>query len=257
MFVPLGIVTTWRRSPWANVGLIALCVGAFWLSDFGRSERANEVAALWSRDPIPRAFVTHLFMHADWIHLVGNMVFLWAFGNAAGGRVHPALYVAFFLGAGVLAAAAELYATGLEAHVRKVEQARALLLGEPGLLPRGICLLGASGAIMGVAGLCLVLYPLDRVRGLFFIGWMFKTIEVPTILLVVVYAGLDLLYLAWFGHNGIAYGAHLAGFAFGATAGLLFLAAGWVERNDGDLLAQIRKRRPDGRPRASRLLHQP
>lgn len=252
MFLPLGLVTDWRRTPWANVGLIAACVIAFGLSEFGASARAMQAAALWSRDPAPHAYLSHLFLHADWMHLVGNMIFLWCFGNAASGRLHPALYLAFFLVVGGVAGAVEIHGSGLEAHAQTVEHETAL--------PRGIALVGASGAIMGVAGLCAVLYPFHRVRGLLVLGIFFRRIEIRTILLVLIYAALDLLYLRAFGHTGVAYAAHLGGFVAGAGVGLLLLLTGAVERDGLDLLARLSPHAPSSPPpaprRGSRLLHQ-
>jgi membrane associated rhomboid family serine protease len=230
VFLPLGIVTDWRRRPWANVGLIAVCVAAFWL----RVPRAD--FALWSRDPVPHAFVTHVFLHADPAHLIGNMIFLWAFGNAANGRVHPALYTGFFLLAGILAGAAQLFAT------------------PDTRLPHGICQLGASGSIMAVAGLCLVLFPFHKVRGLFLFGWLLKRFEIRTFPLALFYAALDFLYLTWRGHDGVGYAAHLAGFATGVAGGVVFLKAGWVHR-DGQELLGLPRQKPVRR--VSRLLHEP
>lgn len=247
MFIPLGIVTEWRRRPWANVALMAACVGAFLAGS------PRESLALWSRDAVPHAFLTHIFLHGGLEHLIGNMLFLWCFGNAAAGRLHPALYAGFFLFAGLLSGVAELYLSGLDAHISRIESVHGVTL------ERGICLLGASGAIMGVAGLCLVLYPQHRVRGVFFFSWFFRTLEIRTLLLVLAYAAFDLLYLSWRGHNaGVAYMAHLAGFATGVGCGLLFLAAGWVERDPLDLLSCLgRKPSPRLPPRSSRLLHGP
>jgi membrane associated rhomboid family serine protease len=257
MFIPTGIVTTWKRMPWANMALIALCGVAFWLSDFGRSASAREAYALWSRDASAKTFVTHLFMHANWLHLIGNMVFLWAFGNAAAGRLHPALYLAFFLVAGGAAAAGEVYLSGLEAHAQTVE-----VLVRP--LPRGIPLVGASGAIMGVAGLCAVLFPFHRVRTLFIAGIWSRILEIPALGLVLYFAGLDLLHLWWNGHNGVAYVAHLSGFAAGAAGGLVLLLTCCVDRDEGDLLTRLRRRFGHApqeplrtAPRASRLIADP
>jgi membrane associated rhomboid family serine protease len=93
--------------------------------------------------------------------------------------------------------------------------------------PRGICRLGASGSIMAVAGLCLVL---------FLFGWLFRRFEIRTFPLVLFYAALDFLYLTWRGHDGVGYAAHLAGFATGVAAGIVFLKAGWVHRDGQELL---------------------
>jgi membrane associated rhomboid family serine protease len=234
MFIPTGVVTTWRRTPWANVALIGICALAFLLSDFGRSESAIEAYALWSRDASVKTFITHLFLHADWVHLIGNMIFLWAFGNAAAGRLHPGLYAGFFLITGIAAAAGELYLSGLETHARMIEYGSQQL-------PRGISLVGASGAIMGVAGLCAVLFPLHHVRVVMIFGYFWRTIHVRTLLLVIYFAGLDLLYLVLAGHNGVAYAAHLCGFAAGAAIGLVLLFAGGVDRDEDDLLTILRR----------------
>ena len=254
MFIPTGIVTTWRRTPWANVALIALCGLAFCLSDFGRSQSARESFALWSRDTSLVTFVTHNFMHANGVHLIGNMIFLWAFGNAAAGRLHPALYVAFFVIAGIASAAGEMYlAGGMDAHVTAIR-----------LQPRGIPMVGASGSIMGVAGLCAVLFPVHHVRGVLVIFVFFKRIQVRTLLLVLFFAALDLLYLRLYGHNGVAYVSHLSGFAIGVAAGFALLLAGWVDRDEDDLISVLRRKfnrapaEPPPLPRqASRLIADP
>lgn len=245
MFIPLSVSTYGRQSPWANFGLIGLCVGGFLLSGTGASESAVTSFALWSRDPSPHQFITHLFLHGDWLHLLGNMMFLWAFGNAVNGKLNHGLFLGFFLLAGIIAGAGELYFSGLESYVTELVKecgdspfAGLLIGGDVAQLKaHGIPLVGASGAIMGVAGLCMVLFPLNPVR--VFILLFFRPIffEMKAIYLILIYAALDLTYLILYGHTGVAYTAHLAGFAAGVLAGILFLKSGLIERDGYDLLA--------------------
>lgn len=245
MFIPISVSTYGRQSPWANLGLIGLCVGGFVLSGFGASESAMSSYAVWSGSPSFHQFFTHVFLHADWMHLIGNMIFLWVFGNAVNGKVNHAIFLGFFVVAGFIAAIGELYGSGLQAHMSEiVEQVEndsfaSLVMGAEieQLKSRGIPMLGASGAIMGVAGLCLVLFPLNPVRVLLIVLFRPVFFEMKAFWLILIYAGLDLLYLILYGHDGTAYTAHLAGFGVGMVFGIILLKTGLVEHDGYDVLS--------------------
>jgi membrane associated rhomboid family serine protease len=146
-----------------------------------------------------------MFLHADWLHIGGNMLFLWVFGNNVEDKLRPLLFIAFYLASGLAAAAAQL------------------LVNLDSVQPN----LGASGAIAGVLGAYLVMFPRRRVLTLvifFFITFVY----LPAFVVLGLFFVLDLirglldLQQAGGALGGIAYWAHIGGFAFGAVMALLF-----------------------------------
>jgi membrane associated rhomboid family serine protease len=153
-----------------------------------------------STEPFPDknvflAVVVSMFLHGSWLHVLGNMLFLWVFGNNIEERLGPIGYAVFYLAAGVAAALAHI-ATQANSTVPVV---------------------GASGAIAGVMGAYLVLYPKARVL----------TIIPLFIFLQFVYLPAFVVLLGWFvlqfftnPNTGVAVAAHIGGFIFGAAVGL-------------------------------------
>jgi membrane associated rhomboid family serine protease len=142
--------------------------------------------------------VTALFMHAGWMHIIGNMVFLWAFGPEIEDAMGRLRYLAFYLLSGLLASAAQIAAM-------------------PGsTVPN----LGASGAIAGVMGAFLITYPRDRIRTLVLFGWFAGITFIPAALLIGLWFVIQLFSkvgsVADVQTGGVAYMAHLGGFIFGA-----------------------------------------
>jgi membrane associated rhomboid family serine protease len=159
-------------------------------------------------DPQPATWLTALtsmFMHGSLIHLGGNMLFLWIFGNNVEDSMGPVKYVVFYLLAGFAATAAQI-AIGPDAAV-------------PGI--------GASGAVAGVLGGYILLFPRARVVTLIFIVFFFTIIELPALLIL----GFWFIQQVLFGYfdldtggnaGGVAYFAHIGGFVFGLIAIKLF-----------------------------------
>jgi len=148
--------------------------------------------------------VTALFMHAGWMHIIGNMVFLWAFGPEVEDAMPRLRYLAFYLLSGLAATLAQIAAM-------------------PGsTVPN----LGASGAIAGVMGAFLITYPRDQIKTVLFFGWFSRITFIPAVLLI----GLWFLIQFFSGvgavadvqTGGVAYMAHVGGFIFGAVTGRLF-----------------------------------
>jgi membrane associated rhomboid family serine protease len=144
------------------------------------------------------AVVTSMFLHGSLLHLGGNMLYLWVFGNNIEDRQGRVVYLLFYVAAGVVATLTHVF-----------------------LQPEStVPLVGASGAIAGVMGAYLVLYPRVRIRSaIFFVLILFRDIEARWLLLF------------WFGsqffvnpNSGVAWGAHVGGFAFGVLAGLIWRA---------------------------------
>jgi membrane associated rhomboid family serine protease len=157
--------------------------------------------------------LSSMFMHGSIDHLLGNMLFLWIFGNNVEDALGRGRYLAFYLAAGFAATAAQTFVT--------------LAWGSPAeaTIPN----LGASGAVSGVLGAYLVLLPNARVITAIFLVVFFFFTEIPA----WVFLGVWFLFQAWSGGfsllnpqagGGVAFFAHIGGFAFGALAVRLFVA---------------------------------
>jgi membrane associated rhomboid family serine protease len=142
-----------------------------------------------------------IFMHGGWLHIVGNMLFLWIFGNNVEDRMGRFRYLLFYLVCGLVAALTQL-ATDPSSGVPNI---------------------GASGAIAGVLGAYIVLYPRARVLTAIILLVFFAIVEVPAILLLGAWFLLQVLDgsagLVSAGAGGVAYFAHVGGF----VAGLLLV----------------------------------
>jgi membrane associated rhomboid family serine protease len=147
--------------------------------------------------------LTAMFMHASWSHIIGNIVFLWAFGPEVEDLMNPRRYAIFYLLGGLAAALAQVAAAPAST------------------VPN----LGASGAIAAVMGAFLVTYPRDRIRSLLVIFVSVRVTYIPAALLIGVWALLQLLSLGTIVQEptgGVAYAAHIGGFIFGAVTARLF-----------------------------------
>ena len=143
--------------------------------------------------------VTALFLHADWAHLLGNLVFLLIFGLPAERSMGPwRLLLVFFLGGAVANLAAVIAIT----------------------TPDGL-IIGASGAVSALIGAYLALFPNAKLGVVLPLGLYLQFLRVPASLLIGIWALLQVLF-TWFGpaFGAVAWSAHLAGFAFGGAFAL-------------------------------------
>jgi membrane associated rhomboid family serine protease len=153
---------------------------------------------------------TSMFLHGGWLHIIGNMLFLWVFGNNIEDRMGRAVFILFYLVSGIVAAYAQAAASsGSE-----------------------VPLIGASGAVAGVLGAYLVMYPRARVLTLVIFVFI-TTLELPA----VVVLGLWFVLQAFQGLGslggdpvGVAWFAHIGGFVFGAVVALAFYRPGRTQR---------------------------
>ena len=158
-------------------------------------------------DPIQLTLLTSMFMHGGIAHILGNMLFLWIFGDNVEHAVGRTLYLAFYLIAGVVAALAQIVVN-------------------PGSV---IPTLGASGAISGVLGAYLIMFPGNRVT---IIAFRFIPFAVPAIVAIGMWAvfqfinGFGAITVSEETTGGVAYMAHIGGFVVGLVAGFLFRGAG-------------------------------
>ena len=148
--------------------------------------------------------LTAMFMHAGWLHLIGNMVFLWAFGPEIEDAMGRPRYLIFYLLSGAVASAAQIAAM------------------RDSTVPN----LGASGAIAGVMGAFLITYPRDRIRTLLVFGFFYRVTVIPAALLIGLWFVAQLFSqlgsMADVQTGGVAYLAHVGGFIFGAATARIF-----------------------------------
>jgi membrane associated rhomboid family serine protease len=149
--------------------------------------------------------LTAMFLHGGWMHIVGNMVFLWAFGPEVEDAMGRLRYLAFYLLSGLVAALAQIAAS-------------------PGsTVPN----LGASGAIAGVMGTFLITYPRDQIRTLVLFGLFFRVAFIPSAIWIGVWFLIQLFSEVGSvadvkAGGGVAYMAHVGGFIFGMVTARIF-----------------------------------
>jgi membrane associated rhomboid family serine protease len=211
-----------ERLPIVTIALIAANIAVYFLLQRGGWEIRSLTAGDWSlageaayacdivnrcgpgelpagHVSAPVSVVTAMFMHGGLLHLAGNMLFLWIFGNNVEDSMGRLTFLAFYLVGGVAAMAAQTIADP-EAAVPTV---------------------GASGAVSAVLGGYLLLYPRARVVTLVVLVFFITLIEVPAILVLLLWFGQQVLF-TWLDYTsggaaegGVAYFAHIGGFVFG------------------------------------------
>ena len=160
------------------------------------------MACLMDAGRAPQHLLTSMFLHGSWGHILGNLWFLYIFGNNVEEAFGHVRYAIFYLVSGLAAALLQVFA-------------------DPGSM---IPMVGASGAISGVLGAYLVLYPRARVHNLLFLGFYITTIRLPAWVMLGYWIAIQVLggMMARAGEGGTAFWAHVGGFAMGIVLGFLF-----------------------------------
>ncbi|HEX8371242.1 MAG TPA: rhomboid family intramembrane serine protease [Chthoniobacterales bacterium] len=207
LILPYEVRTLTQRTPWANLLILLLCVLIFGGFIFGILPEEGIPHFVFEKDN-PLGAVSSIFMHAGWGHLIGNMIFLWVSGNAICGVMRSTLYFALYVLMGIMAAGIHF-----------------LVDGRP-------CV-GASGAISGLLGVFLALYPLNRIHSFYLIIVKGGTWDVPGWVLLTLWFGLQ-LFSAMGGPSKIAYWAHIGGFVSGIICGLVLIKLQMIDTGEYD-----------------------
>jgi membrane associated rhomboid family serine protease len=197
------------RLPVVTVLVIATNVFMFFLELTGGEAFILRWSVIPSRISAGRDLVTILtamFMHGGWLHIIGNMVYFWAFGPEIEEAMGSVRYLVFYLAGGLVATIAQV------------------LINPDSTVPN----LGASGAIAAVMGAFLVTFPRDRIKTVVFIGFFFTITFIPAVILVVFWFVLQLLgeigSIMERNSGGVAHMAHIGGMLFGIITARLFEA---------------------------------
>jgi len=223
MLVPLGTDRPSKRRPVVVPVLLGLNVGVFvtqlvlGATDPGALQALLDFGHVSRTGMTPWGPVTSAFLHGDFMHILGNMVALVVFGPAVEDRFGRVGFACFYLLGAV--------GSGL-AHVA-ASQAPAI---------------GASGAIAGVSGAFLILFPHTRVRVLWFFI-LITIVMVPAWWLIGLYLVMDLIAQTFNPENGIANAAHLGGYGFGVAVAMGLLASGVLEREPYDLFSIVQRKK--------------
>ena len=194
--------------PVVTISIIVINVVVFLLELAGGQQFVEQWAVIPAHIVAGQRWITILtamFMHGGWMHIIGNMVFLWAFGPEIEDAMGPIRYLAFYLLGGIVASVAQIAAMSSST------------------VPN----LGASGAIAAVMGAFLITYPRDKIRTLLLLGWFITVTVIPASVLIGIWFLIQLFsqvgsVVAAQSGGGVAYMAHVGGFIFGAVIARLF-----------------------------------
>jgi membrane associated rhomboid family serine protease len=207
--IPLRDIIPSRTTPYITVTIIALNAVAWLFEIMLPHDALNEFLTIYGVVPAYFSYptlITSMFLHGGWMHVIGNMWYLWIFGDNVEDRVGHGRFMVFYLLCGMAAALGQVV---VDPH---------------STLPT----IGASGAIAGVMGAYFVLYPRSRVLTLIPLILVMPIVEVPAIVLLGVWflmqlfnAGTIAMTTASRG-GGVAFAAHVIGFVAGAGGVLVF-----------------------------------
>jgi len=221
--IPLKDDSPSTLKPWVTISLIVSCTVIFlWQRSLDAASGRRVVAALGAvpavlltdaRLPtelqwIPRyaSPVTSMFLHGGWTHLLGNMLFLWIYGDNVEDAMGHARYLAFYVLCGVAAIAVQALANPDSPYP----------------------IIGASGAISGVLGAYLLLFPRARVLTLVLLPFFFTTLRIPAMLLLLLWFAVQLISDLAVSDGGasVAFRAHIGGFLTGMLLVAVFKRRG-------------------------------
>ena len=215
--IPIGDSLPTRRRPWINLLIILVTFLVFFV-ELGLGSRVDAliyrfgatpalISQALAREPgVPASLlwtlITSQFLHAGWMHLLGNVLFLWVFGDNVEERLGHLRYLLFYLLSGTVAALVQVYSAPEST----------------------IPMIGASGAIAGVLGAYLVLWPRAQIAVLLPFFLFLIPLQLPVIFMLGVWfftqlgSGLAAVTYASNATGGVAFWAHVGGFVFGAIA---------------------------------------
>ena len=210
-FIPLGDASRpLRRFPLATVAIIVLNAYVF------LKELVYGDSFVWAWSVVPVRIIhghswitilTSMFMHASWMHIIGNMIYLWAFGREIEDAMGTGRFIFFYLIGGVVAMMCQI-------------------IGDP--FAQVPCL-GASGAIAAVMGAFLITYPRDRIKTVIFFIIFVRITFIPAALLIGFWFLMQVLNVGTVARvhtGGVAYLAHIGGFLFGVATARFLIRSG-------------------------------
>lgn len=203
--IPIRDINPHRSFPIVNLGIILTC-SIVWLYEVSLSdEELNLFIYHYGLVPVevfekPQSLLTHMFLHGSWLHIIGNMWFLWVFGDNVEDRMGKLKYFLFYILSGLGAALIQMFVSFLFGGAK-------------------IPMVGASGAISGVLGAYLWMFPHARILALVPIFFFLTFMELPAVFFIGLWILIQvingLITLPFAGIGGVAWFAHIGGFVVG------------------------------------------
>ncbi|MGD0541726.1 MAG: rhomboid family intramembrane serine protease [Tepidisphaeraceae bacterium] len=224
MLLPIRTDCPLHRIPWTNWGLIAFNILIFILTSFSpdgahgplalhHGQPVRDLLALDPQNPALWQYFTYQFLHENWLHVLGNMLFLYIFGNNINDRMGNFGYLGFYLAGGVMAGVGH-----------------AMFDSAP--------VIGASGAVAAVTGAYLVLLPRSNITLLLFFFWVYP-FEISSLWFVLFNFMQDVLGEKLGGRESVAHMAHITGTVFGAVLCLTLLLLHLLPRDQFDMFGLV------------------
>ncbi len=208
LILPLKIDLVINQVPKANLIIIAVCIIVFLLLSYSPMDDWIASYFILQKWKIS-SFIGYQFLHADYIHLIGNMIFLWVFGNAICSIIGNLNYVFLFVFCGLFAAIVHLIIDGSYA-------------------------VGASASIYGIIGFFVVLYPKNQMKCFLWFFYLIKTIKISPYIIIGFWVFEDIVGLLKPDTN-VGHLAHLAGFLFGFVSAYWLVIKGFIKKRTYDL----------------------
>ncbi len=227
MFLPLKDDNPISSFPFVTIGIILANAAIFYHQltiDFSASQRFvfqwgaipyqithGEVIHVMPRIPLPLTLFSSMFLHGGFLHLFGNMLYLWIFGNNIEDALGHFRFLLFYLVCGLFAGTAQI-------------------LSDPNSI---IPMIGASGAIGGILGAYVLLFPSARILTLIFIFIFIKMVRIPALIVLGFWFLIQLLSLGGGAISNVAFFAHIGGFLSGLVLVKLFQSRSVGRRQRG------------------------
>ena len=206
LLLPYKVDIQSSRKPYANYLVMIAIIAVFVLQKTCPEERTEPfVLAGWSA----RGLLGYMWLHGGYLHIIFNLIFLWVFGNAVCAKIGNVLYLPVYVVAGLLAAVVHL-----TFDVRMA--------------------VGASGAIFGIIGIYLVLYPYNSIKCFFWFLAYIRRFSIAGFWIIILWVALNLLGAISGYTGGAAYFAHIGGFVGGVVLAIILVNSKLVTRDNMD-----------------------
>ena len=213
LLLPYKVDVQSSRKPFVNYLVMIGIVAAFALQPSSQQPIESFVLDGWS---IAGLF-GHMWQHMGYFHIIGNLIFLWVFGNAVCAKVGNVFYLPVYIGTGLVAAVVHL--------IFDVRMA-----------------VGASGAIFGIIGTYFLLYPFNSIKCLFWFFVYVRRIRIAGIWIILLWVALNVLGAVSGYTEGAAYFGHIGGFVGGVILAIILLKSKLVVRDSvDDAIARLLK----------------
>ena len=207
-----------QKTPYVNIGLIILNVIIFVISfhphvtNFGNEELRDIFSKFMLYPESPRLFqfISYAFLHGGYSHIIGNMLFLYIFGNNVNDKLGHIGYLCFYIAGAIVAGIGH-----------------SLFSASP--------VLGASGAVAAVTGAYLVIFPQTLIYVFYWLFFFIGSFEAPALFFILFKMIILDNIIAQYGGSHVAYDAHLSGYAFGIAATMLLYSLGLIKKSGLDL----------------------